>query len=189
MITSENITNIVTALVAASANLKNVPKTLENKFGGYKYAPLEAVLDAINAAILPHGMKFMQNAAVGPDRGLLVLSSLFHVSGEWMRTEGMPMPIEERKGMTMAQSAGASDTYGRRYEALAFFGIAAEGEDNDAADHGREESVGEARARAVKNLRAGRGFPRRGEPGHGISERQETEDDFRPDYGPRGDLP
>ena len=187
MFTSDSQGKLLAALAAAQPALANVKKRSENKFGGYMFAPLETVLDMINAAIRPHGLMFAQwaEAGVTPDT-IGIVSQLDHVSGEWRRTPPLPMLVEDRKGMTHAQAIGSTITYGRRYQALAMFGIAAEGEDDDASDAGKGGAVGNERQAQLDAIKAGREaakkYPRRGDPNHGV------DDDKDPGYPPNADL-
>jgi hypothetical protein len=176
MKTSENIDKIAPAFVAALGKMSDVVKDTANDFGGYKYATLDAVTAMARPILADHGLAVVQEVAEG-EHAIKILTRVLHVSGQWFESEPFPLAIEDRKGMTHAQAIGSTITYGRRYALQAMLGITAEADD-DASDAGKDTGktpVGIARRAQLDAMKAGKrpSYPRRGDPEHGISEREE----------------
>ena len=102
----------------------------------YKYADLSDVLQSARDALSSNGLAVLQTFEAGDS--LLLLTTLCHSSGEWMRSI---LPVRTQKTATdksgrtyvqelKPQDLGSSITYMRRYALSALIGIAAE-EDDD----------------------------------------------------------
>lgn len=138
MNTSDQIDQIAQALVAAYPGLEDVAKTVENKFGGYNYAPLDAVTALIRPVLSQNGIIPLQEVTSLADGRIGLSTRLLHSSGQWIASDPLPMTVESRKGMTAAQAVGSTITYARRYGLTAMLGIASE-DDDDASDAGKPE--------------------------------------------------
>lgn len=134
MLTSEKIGNIIPALLAAKQEFGRVIKDKRNDFFNAKYADLEAVLDAVEPALVKHELVLVQQPVVGEDGGQLLCTTLFHTSGEYLTSEWRINPAKPDP-----QGMGSALTYGRRYTALAMLGIAPEDDDGNAASRQRED--------------------------------------------------
>jgi hypothetical protein len=180
---SENIDQIMPALLAAQKNLRELSK--DTQAYGYKYATLDQLLGMVRPALNEQGIVLMQEISSdvmpteeGPVSLSICSTSLFHVSGQWLKTDDMASLIEERNKLSLMQCEGMNVTYSRRYQLQAMLGITAE-EDTDAkkdTDSPRER-VANARVAAVERASASierRGYPRRGDPEHGVSEQEEA---------------
>lgn len=128
---SETITDLAAALAKAQGALVNPGRnrevTVKSERGSYKfkYATLDAILDAVRKPLADNGLAFTQ--ALGAADGKLALVTLLtHTSGQWLRCE-MPVTVEG-PGM---QRLGSAQTYARRYAISSLLGIAAD-EDDDA---------------------------------------------------------
>lgn len=129
MRTSNEIKNISVALVKVTAEVRNAIKS-SNGYG-YKYAPLDEVLNIVRPIIAKHGLTIIQSQNLDKEGGLVTIKTLLlHSSGEFIETE-VTSPFENLKGMNSYQSMGACITYLRRYAISSMFGIASE-EDTDA---------------------------------------------------------
>ncbi len=114
---SEDIDQIATALHGAISLLHNAPKT--TKGYGYKYAPLDEVLDIIRPAFMANGLFFMQTPWTPSEGEMGVTTLVTHTSGQWISSQ-FAIKIETQKGMNYNQSCGTLLTYMRRYSAISF---------------------------------------------------------------------
>jgi ERF superfamily len=129
---SEQIDQLVTALAAARLEFpainRNKGATIIHKSGkshSYKYATLDEILDQCCPVLGKHGLVFFTQLQ-SLDHGLLVISTLAHVSGQWIGSEVcLPETLQ-------GQDLGTAITYVRRYSGTAMFGIHPD-EDDDAA--------------------------------------------------------
>src|SRR5512139_1283444 len=137
MRTSENIDLISTALAAALGEMQDVAKRSQGY--GYKYAALDAITAMARPVLARHGLAAIQEATA-TEAGASVTTRLLHGSGQWIETEPLPMVVEAKKGLSVAQNLGAVLTYARRYQLQALLGIAAE-EDTDARKEDHREDV------------------------------------------------
>lgn len=119
------------ALAAAQGSMANPTKNREvavrSDKGSYKfaYATLDAILDGIRGPLSSNGLSFTQTLERHPE-GQMMCLRLYHAAGGQIST---CMPIEA-KAQRM-QELGSLITFARRYQIAAFFGLAAE-EDDDA---------------------------------------------------------
>lgn len=142
MKTSEQLDLIGPALAAALGDMRDVVKSAQGY--GYKYAALDQLTSMARPVLAAHGLAALQEATA-TESGACVTTRLLHASGQWIETEPLPMVVEAKKGLSVAQNLGAVLTYARRYQLQALLGIAAE-EDTDARrdDNGKAETVGDA---------------------------------------------
>ena len=125
MIHSENLDKIAPALVALQADLQPVGKSAENPFFRSKYAPLPAVLAALQPLLSRNHLALtVFPSVIDGINGLaflLVHSSGQYISGEWLLTPAKKDP----------QGEGSDTTYKRRYGVMAITGLVADGDDDD----------------------------------------------------------
>ena len=133
MKTSEQTDKIFPALVALQAELGNVKKekkaTVRSKKGegasyDYDFASIDDVCVHIRPMMQKHGLFYVQGGCADG-----VLTRICHDSSQWIETL-MPWPMNVPGG---PQVNGGNITVARRYALLAALGIAASGDDDDAA--------------------------------------------------------
>lgn len=128
MRSSETLTKIAPALVAALAKIEGAAKTKVNPGFKSRYADLETVIDASRDILAAHELTVIQlpGALVG---GVLNLETiLMHSSGEWISGE-MGIAL----GKTDPQGVGSALTYARRYAQMAALNMPAVDDDGEAA--------------------------------------------------------
>lgn len=125
---------LAAALVAALAELTDVPRTRTADMGTYtvNYADLAAAMAAIRPVLAKHGLAVMQPVDSG-DRGPAVSTIILHRSGEQMVFGPLSMP-----GGSSPQGTGSAITYARRYSLLAALGLCATDDDDDGSQAQRE---------------------------------------------------
>ena len=104
-------------------NIK-VPKSQENKFGGYKYRNLEDIKEGVKK-ILPAGSFITEQDEIFFIEGRFYLKSTvsLHWNKEVISTTGYAREEESKKGMDGSQVTGAASSYARKYAYNALFGI------------------------------------------------------------------
>jgi hypothetical protein len=147
---SEQIAELVTALAKAQGEIVGAKKDSENPFFSSKYADLAACWDVCREPLSKNGLCIVQV----PERGkpvtiewetknektgevtsykvdteeLVVVTTLFHSSGQWIRSE---LPMIPRDASP--QGMGSALTYGRHYGLSAIIGIAQVDDDGNQA--------------------------------------------------------
>lgn len=131
MRTSEQINDLVAALVQAHAAFKPVVRNAKGQVGQnreYKYANLEGLIDATFPALLSHGI--VPSQAVDAETSSLV-TRLMHTSGQWIES-AYPLGKFDRP-----QDFGSQLSYARRYSLLALLGVAQEDDDGASAQEAK----------------------------------------------------
>lgn len=135
MKTSENLTKIAPALLAAQAEIKSALKDSTNPHFKNRYADLESVIAAVKPSLNKHGIVYLQPASESEDGRLHLTTRLLHESGEWMESTAVcPLPKADPQGF------GSAMTYLRRYSLASFIGVAQSDDDGEGAAH-REEAA------------------------------------------------
>lgn len=141
MQTSESITTLMPALLAAQKQIRTAIKSAENPYFGSHYADLTTVLDAIKGPLNNHGIVFMQGIDCWPndehgEGGPYVETRLVHAeSGEWVRSQTPIICAKEND----PQAFGSGSTYAKRYAAQAIVALPTEDDDAEKAQGHQEE--------------------------------------------------
>ena len=133
---SENINELVAALVAAQMEFPVIEKTeqadIPTKGGGsysYKYADIAAIAAKINPILNKNGLAISQEPSVHESGQPSLTTTLLHISGQWRSSE-MLLQIGIDAG---AQSQGSAITYARRYAKSAVLDLVTDSDDDGAA--------------------------------------------------------
>lgn len=139
-------------------------KTVEVKKDGRllyttKYADLKNVIESFREELSKNGLSFTQKTIPG-NRGWLLVLTLKHESGEYDETA---MPINLEQG---PQQVGSSLTYLKRYQAAAYFGIAADDDDdgNGAGGRGDQATFTENKSKRVNQKQPPASNPEKPKP-------------------------
>ncbi len=131
--TSKEIGELVKALAKAQGAIKPAKKDSDVEYTlksgrrmQRKYADLTSVWDSCRKELSQNNLVVIQTTK--GNRGVTVITTLAHESGQWIRGELTMQP-----GGNDPQSYGSALTYARRYSLAAIVGIAT-GEDDDAED-------------------------------------------------------
>lgn len=127
MYTSESITELLQALLAARKQFRPVVKDSSAQIRAgqsYHYADLQTVIDSTMPALVDNNLLVLQ--VIDAERSLL-LTRLAHVSGQWVESR---FPLNFDQG---PQQVGSQLTYARRYSLLALLCVAAEDDDGASA--------------------------------------------------------
>lgn len=124
---SENIQELVKALIAAQAEIKPVKKNAKNPFFKSEYAELSEVMGACQGPLGKHGVAIIQTVEDREPEAVLV-TTLVHTSGQWMKSI-FPLFVTKKD----SQSLGSAITYARRYALQAMIGICPIDDDGESA--------------------------------------------------------
>lgn len=128
--TGNGLTNLAAAYVKAWGEIgTGVVKDRENPHFGSEYATLHATLEAGKAVFAANGLALIQSPGAIVDGNVEISGVLMHSSGELLPLRTV-VPLG---GKLTAQSVGSAITYGRRYQALAVFGLAPVDDDGNEA--------------------------------------------------------
>ncbi|HEX9060871.1 MAG TPA: ERF family protein [Clostridia bacterium] len=97
---------------------------------GYKYAPLESIIEQVKVLLAEHGFSYKFNTNE-KENGLIIYCRVNHIGGH---SEDSQVFIERENTtkMNASQQSGAVMTYGKRYAFCNAFGILTGDEDTDA---------------------------------------------------------
>ena len=126
MTKSEQINELAAALAKAKTSFGEIKKTAENPFYHSKYAPLDGVIAATDAALSANGLAVTQ---LPENEGLTTL--LLHTSGQYISSLYPIRPVKDDP-----QGLGSAITYARRYALSAILGVASEPDDDANAASG-----------------------------------------------------
>jgi len=150
MKTSESITNIAAALLAAQQEMPHPKKTAQNPHLRNRFADLPGVIDTVKESLNKHGIVVVQsvggscgysNESAAQPQDVAVTTRLIHAeSGEWVEDE-IGQGVSDQKGLNISQSIGSAITYLRRYSISAMAFVASEPDDD-----GNEVKGGDVKA-------------------------------------------
>jgi hypothetical protein len=128
---SDSVDQIFAAFAQAQAKFTKPEKTGKNPHFKSIYSTLEDIWDACKDPMAEHGLFVLQTLGFRDGVSLLI-TTLGHKSGQWMRGEGAIMMAKPD-----AQSMGSAITYMKRYSLSALIGV---GCDDGCEDDGNEAS-------------------------------------------------
>ena len=129
-----SLAKLVTAFAKAKLEMGKLVATEKANLGSYNYtyADMAGVLGVIDKPLASNGLVFVQSPVVeykAPGAIVTVHGTLYHESGEYL----LAAPLVMMSQQTDPQKVGSAITYGRRYQAVAFFGLAQEDDDGKSA--------------------------------------------------------
>lgn len=131
----------------------NAPKTLENKFGGYKYRSAESILEALKPHLEEHKAILTLSDEIVEVGGRVYVkaTATFTTDGESVSTTAFAREAADKKGMDEAQITGACSSYARKYALNGLFCID-DTKDADATnDHGKGDAPSKSQKPASKD--------------------------------------
>jgi hypothetical protein len=153
---SETITKLAIALSKFQSEVPVIPK--DGQAYGYKYAPLDTIIEHIRKPLAKHGLSFIH--LVGDNGSVSCL--LLHESGEYIQSDYITLPNDNSNNRTTpVQQMGSSITYAKRYTLSAMLGLATD-EDNDGAKQAQQAKRTELKPgmaawdKAVETIKAGK---------------------------------
>lgn len=144
MRTSEQTTELFTALAKAQGVTASASKDNTNPAFRSKYADLASHVDVIRPAAKDAGLCVLQELT-SDDNGVHVTTRIAHTSGQWVEFGPLYIPANKHD----AQGFGSAASYARRYALSAAWGTVAEDDDGNAAVASSKDSPA---ARETKTL-------------------------------------
>jgi hypothetical protein len=135
--TSDDISELATALAAAQPSIEGATKDKTNPAFRTKYADLGSVWDAIREPMKTNGLSIVQLpiTLVAHELPMVGVSTrLMHSSGQWIEEEFV-VPLAKLD----PQGAGSAITYCRRYSLMAVLGVCPEDDDGNSASERPQE--------------------------------------------------
>lgn len=125
MKTSNDVKNIIAALLKAQTKISNAKKDGTNTyFNGSKYATLESVIEASKEALSENNLLLTQTLTTDQ----ILITTIYHESGEFMQSE-LKLMLNKQD----MQQLGSAITYARRYSITSILNIAQEDDDGNGA--------------------------------------------------------
>lgn len=147
MQSSETIKDLAAALAKAQASMGGARKDRNNPAFKSKYADLSSVAEAIDAAIEPHGLSYIQ-ASHDRENAAAIETIILHASGQWLSCGVVSVPVTKHD----AHGFGSALTYARRYSLSAAFGVVPEDDDGNAAAQAAPRRQEAARPSKVESI-------------------------------------
>ena len=124
---TENLSELVLAMVNFNSDFQNTKlvKDGKNEHLKNKYLTLDNILNTIRPILTKNGLVVVQALA-----GDYLVTTLYHVSGQFIQSEMPFHPMSGNKGTNALQELGGGITYAKRYAISAMLGISVD-EDND----------------------------------------------------------
>jgi len=130
LIASAELGDLAVALAAAQSQILAAKEDSTNAHLRSGYASLSSCWAACRGPLTANGLAVVQGLTCDGE-ALTCSTRLIHSSGQWVEAS-LSLPVDHRKGLTIAQSVGSVGTYARRYGLCALVGIAP-GDDDDGA--------------------------------------------------------
>ena len=145
---SDKVDEVLPAFHKFQQEVENPVKCKEGY--GYKYAPLDAVVEVVKIAMQGYGLSFNQEVSYDEDGNVLVTTNIFHESGQWLSFGPLGLPKDDGQQRSDVQAAGSSITYARRYSLSAAMGLASE-EDTDGINRQKNNRKNSGKSKSSNN--------------------------------------
>ena len=138
---SEHINELATALAKCQGEITPAIKDSNNPFFKSKYADLNSVWSVCREPLSRQGLAVIQTIDRGTEGEPILITTLAHSSGQWIRSVS-PIPIKEEIGKidpnkkaykNDPQALGSSISYMRRYCLSSIVGIVTDDDDGEGA--------------------------------------------------------
>jgi len=136
---SEQLDKILPAILDVQSNVKPIAKDDVNPHFGHKFASLGAINEAIQPLLTKNQLVVTHTLCVLPDGSSGLKTTLWHVSGQWIRGE-MPLLLAKED----PQGQGSGITYARRYALAALLNLVQADDDGNQATQSRQNYQAQA---------------------------------------------
>lgn len=123
---SESIKDLAGALAKAQAEFKVAEKNQKNPFFKSNYADFQSIVASSRPALAKNGLSVSQTIVLDQQGDQLLVSTLMHSSGEWMKSASKINPVK-----TDIQSFSSYITYLKRISYASLVGVVTGDEDDD----------------------------------------------------------
>lgn len=115
------------------------------------FARWEDIDEAITPILVKHGFALSFRAGVAQDGKVTITGILSHEAGHSEETT-ITLPHDSSGSKNPVQAVGSSLTYGKRYAATFLLNIRTKGEDDDGAEAGADEPIGDDQIQTIMEL-------------------------------------
>jgi hypothetical protein len=141
---SQSVDQLISAMVQFNIEFQSVglKKDKQNDHLKNKYVTLDNILNTVRPILAKNGLVVIQALA-----GEYLITSLYHVSGQFFQADMIFSPMSGNKGTNALQELGGGITYARRYSLSAILGISV---DSDEDGHNSKIKQSELKATAPR---------------------------------------
>ena len=124
---SDNVSLLIEALINFQKDFHEISlkKDKKNEHLRNAYMTLDNILNTIRPLLSKNGLVIVQSLT-----GSYLTSVLYHVSGQYIKTEMPFNPMSGNKGTNDLQNLGGGITYAKRYQICAMLAISADNDDD-----------------------------------------------------------
>jgi hypothetical protein len=124
---TENIADLILAMVNFNLEFQTTKlvKDGKNEHLRNKYLTLDNILNTVRPILTKHGLVIVQALA-----GDYLVTTIYHVSGQYIQTDMPFHPMSGNKGTNALQELGGGITYAKRYAISAMLGISTDMDDD-----------------------------------------------------------
>jgi hypothetical protein len=121
---SEQIGELIKALVGAQSEFQPIVKDANNPAFNKKYADLPAVVKGASPILMAHDLAVTQTIG-SDDKGDTLTTMLVHISGQYIADTMRLRPVKNDP-----QAQGSATSYARRYSYMSILGLVADDDDD-----------------------------------------------------------
>lgn len=135
---TENLSELILAMVNFNNEFQNTKlvKDGKNDHLKNKYLTLDNILNTVRPILTKHGLVIVQALA-----GDYLITSIYHVSGQYIQSEMPFHPMSGNKGTNALQELGGGITYAKRYAISAMLGISVDQDDDGQSSKIKSEQL------------------------------------------------
>lgn len=135
---TENLSELILAMVNFNNEFQNTKlvKDGKNDHLKNKYLTLDNILNTVRPILTKHGLLIVQALA-----GDYLITSIYHVSGQYIQSEMPFHPMSGNKGTNALQELGGGITYAKRYAISAMLGISVDQDDDGQSSKIKSEQL------------------------------------------------
>lgn len=142
MKTSEDIKEIIPALIAFHSEVGRITKDAQNSHMKNRYATIDQIIEEIRPILADKGLFIMQLPSNTDTGEIQMVTRIYHTSGQWMESPVLTLKPQKQD----AQGIGSAVTYARRYSLTSFLSLnTGEDDDGNAASGGRGQRQSQSR--------------------------------------------
>lgn len=135
---SVNLDQIIPSLAKFHAEFQTagLKKNGKNDHLKNKYVTLDNILNTIRPILSNNGLVIVQALA-----GEYLVTSLYHISGQFIQSEMPFSPMSGNRGTNSLQELGGGITYARRYALSALLSLSVDADDDGAGSNIKKEEL------------------------------------------------
>ena len=124
---TDNLSELILAMVNFNSEFQTTKLVKDGKTDHLKnkYLTLDNILNTVRPILTKHGLVIVQALA-----GEYLVTTIYHVSGQYIKTDMPFHPMSGNKGTNALQELGGGITYAKRYAISAMLGISVDADDD-----------------------------------------------------------